>query len=732
MRRTLLLSYLLLVSILISAQQGITPSKLSPYTSNFITNLKESSKSSNERKALFKSVNIQQINTQECVSVFIYLADNANLASIEKNGAKINTQLKGIVTAIIPVDKLEAVAALPDVKYLQMGTPISKRMNKARVTSNVEKVQNGLAPLNTPFYGKDVVVGIIDCGFEYGHPNFYNANQTALRIKRVWEQRSNYGTSPSAFNYGSEYKTESAILAAQTDTENETHGTHVAGIAAGGDRTNGNTYYGIAGDADIVLVSYGNSDASIPDAIKYIYDYAETVGKPCVINMSLGTHIGPHDGTSALDEVADQLQGKGRLLVGSAGNEGKRTIHASKTFSKTDSELKSFFQLNENKKIICDIWGEARKNYTVQLIAYNTSTKKIIYKGETSNFSRTERLTSEMGNGKVSISAQTNSRNKKLNIYITSQITSINEDVSLGIIIRATEGTVNAWAHDSYCNFTNLGLIDYYSGDSESTNGEIGGTGKQIITVGAYTSNKYFTNLSGSIYGTYEIADNICSFSSKGPTADGRMKPEITAPGSIIVSSISSYDNTYNASNKVKKTTFNGKNYYYGTMSGTSMASPYVTGVLATWLQANPNLTPENVKAIFSKTAINDFYTTNLIPFGNNTWGQGKIDAFTGICKVLDIYKKSTSINELLENSHPIVIYPAAENSTQINVLFTTSDKNVQIDVFNMNGQKVINKQLNEVSSKQEYSIDLEGVTKGVYIIKVSGNKLNQIAKVVR
>lgn len=696
--------------------------------------MKELRTSFNERKALFRSVKTRQIDTQEYISAFIYLNDNANIEAIEKEGVKINTHLKEIITASIPVDKIEIVAALPDVKYVQMGTPVHKRMNKARVTSRVDKVQSGLAPLNAPFYGKNVVVGIIDGGFEYGHPNFYNSDKTALRIMRVWEQNTTSGTPPTNYDYGSEYKTQSAILAAQTDTQDETHGTHVAGIATGSDKSNGNTYYGIAGEADIVLVSYGDTDASIPDAIKYIYDYANSVGKPCVINMSLGTHYGPHDGTSALDVTADQLQGKGKLLVGAAGNEGDRTIHTSKTFTQTDNELKTFFKIVEGKnKFCCDIWGEANKNYTVQLFAYNTSTNKVVFTGTETSITRKETLNSAtIARGSVSINAETNPQNHKLHLYISSRLTSIATNISFGLKIKATQGTVNAWADDYYCDFVDLGIPEYSKGNSDSTNGEIGGTGNRIITVGAYTSSVDFVNLDGNKYGSYENLNDICNFSSKGPTVDGRVKPEITAPGSIIISSISNYDSTYDATDKIKKVSFNNKDYYYGIMQGTSMASPYVTGVLATWLQANPNLTPEKVKSIFSKSAINDGYTTNVSPFGNNTWGQGKIDAFSGICGALEAYKESVGTNEMLENSHPVIIYPGAQNGTTINVLFTTSDNNVQINIFNMNGQKVFSKQFNEVSSRQEESIDLDSTTKGVYLIKVSGDKLNQIVKIVR
>ncbi|MFR3549950.1 MAG: S8 family serine peptidase [Coprobacter sp.] len=145
-------------------------------------------------------------------------------------------------------------------------------MNKARTETLVDNVQSG-KDLTTPFLGKDVVIGIVDNGFEYGHINFYNTDGTELRVKRVWNQNKN-GKAPSGFTYGTEYTTTDEILAAKYDVTDETHATHVTGIAAGADHTK--SYYGVAGEADIVLVSYDLNDnttdqVSLSDAMKYIY-----------------------------------------------------------------------------------------------------------------------------------------------------------------------------------------------------------------------------------------------------------------------------------------------------------------------------------------------------------------------------------------------------------------------------------------------------------------------------
>jgi subtilisin family serine protease len=730
MKKITLLFFYFMFFFLAATQAQVTSKKLSPYTRSFLARINQPDVSPTQIKTLQKKAGVKQSGLQEYVSTFIYLDENAETQALEQSGVKTNTRIGNIITAQIPVDMLETVAALPEVKYVQMGTPICKKMDKARVASKVDKVQTGISPLTGPFLGKNVVVGIIDNGFEYGHPNFYNKDHTEYRIKRVWDQNALTGISPTGFSYGKELSTQADILAAANDMTGVSHGTHVAGIAAGADTSNGNTYYGIAGDADIVLVSCTKSNSDVVDGIKYIYDYATSVGKPCVINISLGSFGGPHDGTSSFDVLTDQLQGKGKLLVGAAGNEGSSNMHVSKTFNQTDTIFRTFCG---SDNIDCDIWGEVGKKYKVQVCVYDTINKKTIYTSPEYSASEDlfdkdiKLLTATSGaRGHVYLNSGLDPQTNKPNIYMSSAITSVSDGNCIGIIIKATEGTVNGWTDAQYSNFNSYNQTGWSDGDKNCSIDEVGGTGKQIISVGAYVSNTTYTNLDNTQYTTPdESLYKLATFSSTGPTTDGRMKPEITAPGTIIASSVSSYDATDPAS-RVKATTVDGKTYYYGMMAGTSMSTPYVTGVLATWLQANPELTPDEVKSILQKTAINDFYTGAILPNGNNTWGYGKIDAYSGI---LEVIKQSTAINEIPALPQSILMYSTTDNQRLLKFLFTQGDTNVQIDVFNVNGQKLQNKKIAEVTSKQEETIDLVNLPKGLYLIKITGDKLNQVFK---
>ena len=199
-------------------------------------------------------------------------------------------------------------------------------------------------------------------------------------------------------------------------------------------------------------------------------------------------------------------------------------------------------------------------------------------------------------------------------------------------------GQINAWNYGrgKGAAFSTKGKIWTISGDNNCTIDEIGGTGKNIITVGAYTSKNSYTDFLGNphIIDFYTDYWEIAPFSSLGPTTDGRIKPNITAPGNVIVSSVNSFDTKYNSLNKdvVTGLTDGTNEWWFAIMSGTSMASPIATGIIALWLEADPTLTTSQIKEYLQSNSWTDTYT-GTVP--NNTWGWGKIDAHETIKKIL-------------------------------------------------------------------------------------------------
>ncbi len=258
--------------------------------------------------------------------------------------------------------------------------------------------------------------------------------------------------------------------------------------------------------------------------------------------------------------------------------------------------------------------------------------------------------------------------------------------------------------------------------------GEIGGTGKRIITVGAYTSCNYIDHKNSSMWNNSgQTLNQLVSFSSLGPTADGRMKPDITAPGSMLISSFnsstSSNRNGEDYNYVVKQENVNTVNYYYGSMEGTSMATPVVTGILATWLQANPKLTPEQVREILSNTATTDSYTGNIAGVGNNRWGYGKINAYDGLVYCLN----HSGIEQIGTPTRPMV-YP--NPATDIcYFLLQNDDKNVNVSIYTLNGTEIYSRYMGNINAGEQNQLDLSDLAAGIYFIHITGDKTNMTTK---
>ena len=711
---------LFLLVPLFSFGQLFESGKISPYTALLLSTIEKENVTDEESLTKIKrQFAISSIKEENYVHAFVKIDENVDLSLLEEQGVKINTVISDIITVQIPIHKLETVAQFGFVQRLEIGTPIQNRMDKARVAGVVDKVHAG-ENLPYPFTGKNVVVGIIDNGFEYGHINYYTSDASELRVKRVWNQNATSGTKPNDFSYGAEYTTSQTIIGAPTDNSNETHGTHVAGIAAGADKNNDFSYYGVATESDIVLVSFNLRDntannVSLLDGINYVYNYASSVDKPAVVNMSIGTHLGPHDGTSLFDQATDRLQGAGRLLVGAVGNEGNKNLHIAKTFASTTDTLKTFFgYYNSAKKVgYTDIWGDVNKSFKGRVVIFDNVTKKIV--SQTPEFDAsvanevtyTLTLPTDKASGEVYVYTARDGENNRPNAFIYIDIDNIDANHYIGFFVTTNQGDVHAWADGTDLNFTNNSVAGWGNGDSEYSAGEIGGTGKRIISVGAYTNT--------AVIG----GGNIASFSSRGSTLDGRMKPDITAPGTAITSSYSrsKATTTYN--------TVNGTSYYYGSLEGTSMAAPFVTGVLATWLQAKKNLTPEEVRSILQRTAIVDSYTGSIPVGGSNTWGYGKINAYKGL-------EECIRLGGIIDDREIDIINYPNPTSGKFTLRFLYNDTDVKLSIYNLDGRNVYSKSIQKIGEAQEIVIDdLPNLPSGIYYIQVVGKEKKTAAKVM-
>ena len=155
------------------------------------------------------------------------------------------------------------------------------------------------------------------------------------------------------------------------------------------------------------------------------------------------------------------------------------------------------------------------------------------------------------------------------------------------------------------------------------------------------------------------------------------------------------------------------------------MATPCVAGAVATWLQANNNLTPEDVKSILKKTSIQDSFTGRLPEDGSNTWGYGKLNAWEGVKECLKMNPEGIES----ETVKPVIIL--SNDSNGFNLLFTQPSDHTKISVFDINGRQINDRQINGVGSGEEIPIRLEGVSSGLYIVKVISGYYSFVSKVI-
>lgn len=710
------LSTLLLLALGLSAMAQ----KLSPNTEAFLLRPVEKS--------------VRALGQPEAtVKAYVKINSADAVADIEALGGVVNSRTTHFLTAELPVNALRAIADLEKVDYVQMESDIQPKLLYARTMSNVDEAHSAKNKLKQAYLGTGVVIGIIDCGFEYGHRAYYSMDGTEYRVKRVWNQNFNSGRTPSGFNYGTEYTTKDEILNARFDVDYSYHGGHVAGIATGADMNS--DFYGFAPDADIVIVSNGTSNVNITDAAQYIFDYARSVGKPCVINMSLGSHYGPHDGSSTSDQMFEEMIGPGRILVGACGNEGEINLHLHKKFTEKDLTLKSMIgYADENNKIaLLDIWGTQGKNFTVKGVVVDLLKGRIV--AETPTVSSTE-VGAQRGDFTTSncgvdaymtlVSQSSMTPNGRPNIYIESVANHIANNRKLGIVITGEDGSeVHVW-NGSYGPLISGNKSGWTDGNTESTMSEVGGTGKGVISVGSYNTSFEYATLSGAVYefpSATPVGD-ISTFSSKGPTIDGRVKPDISAPGMLVIAAASKQ--AIYTSQAADKTTFNGETYYYDINAGTSMAAPCVTGSIALWLEANPELTTKRALEILQASAATDNYTKAPGAHPNNTWGYGKLDTFAGLFIAAG---NDTGIRQVGETLDEAVVR-SNRAAREVSLSFQNNMGQVRVEVATASGRLVHSDIIENAHLGSSHTISTAGWPAGVYIISLNGPTCKQSVKV--
>ena len=738
-----LFSLFLFVGLSASAQNA---PKLSPLTRIFLDKYERSNSSLPANYVYRKGA-----DNQTYISALIKVGPAVSGESLSKLGVRINTRAGSIWTAMVPVEQLAAFTTTKGIEYIQLDEPVFPTLDSARKATRVDSVHAGLGNLPSQYHGENVVVGVIDAGFDYKHPSLFDTTGTRYRVKRVWEQVAT-GTPPAGMSYGNELSDTLTMWSEGTDLPGFSHGAHVAGIAAGGgfDSTTGIRYRGVADAADVVIVGItpppsdwtSTGMGSIIDGMSYIYNYGASVGKPAVANLSWGCSMGPHDGLSLFSQACDTLTGSGKIFVCSAGNNGNQKIHLGKTFTATDTVVNTFVKFSPflpEKRTWVDIWGDTSKSYCIQLSLFQgankiDSTADICLDNLLHNITM---IGSNLDTFFASIVTSDTEFNGKPRIFL--DIFSRVGD-SVLITIKATDGNIDMWTGyvdkttGYYGEFASNNFPWAVAGDVVSTIGDMAST-RSAIAVGAYTSKRNYINVSGAPVNIAVAKGQIAFFSSRGPSADGRIKPDITAPGMVIASAISSYDSSFhstgaNFSTVVRQWTdpTSSREYSYAMLQGTSMSSPVATGIVALMLQVWPSLTPAQVIKALSESAIQDNFTGILPGAGNYIWGAGKINAMGAMNKAL-VYLGMD--DQFAPATQLLTVYPNPTTGLFSIAHETTKASTATVEVLDILGRKHYSASWKQQHGYNELSVNASGWARGVYLIRLTSSGRQSTARVV-
>lgn len=234
--------------------------------------------------------------TEKYVSGVVKISDNAAIDELKSLGVKIINQRDELLLVFVPVSAIDDVLKIISVATVNIGCVSEPMMNNARAMSNVDIVNNGI-DLPQKYDGSGVVVGFSDIGFDPNHINFKD-NDGNSRVKRV----VSYVDSSATII---DLTTPDDITNWQTDNLSQCHATIVAGVLTGSYKGNG--YHGVAPGAEIVATTSGLYDGTILAGVENVVEYARRVGKPAIVNISIGSYIGPHDGSGLFSQYLDKI-----------------------------------------------------------------------------------------------------------------------------------------------------------------------------------------------------------------------------------------------------------------------------------------------------------------------------------------------------------------------------------------------------------------------------------------
>jgi subtilisin family serine protease len=513
---------------------------------------------------------------------------------------------------------------------------------------HVNPVHNGSSGLNQSYTGKDVIIGIVDQGLDWNHPDFKDSIGKT-RVLRYWDHSINSGgIIPQPYNYGIVWTKDQIDNGSCTSIENSTaHGTTVTGMAASNGFANG-THLGMAPEANLIIVetdfNLANWTLTIADACDYIFKVADSLNMPAVINLSLGTYLGSHDGSDPASEYIESLldESPGRIVVsatGNAGAKGKFHVH-----NEVDNDTSFVWFINNPSSsaalgpnhIFFDLWTDQIDANFNFCYGANLSNGNYSERGVTNfhnalsslNASPTlDTLFNDIGHRIATIETYTEIVNGIF--HLESYFSNIDSTSYIFSFKTFGSGSYDLWSgawmglNDIVQNIPNSStypdIVNYILPDSLQTIVSSWNCSEKVISVGNVRNRIGHVDKNGNYY--TPANDNTpvgkrSPNSSRGPNRNNVIKPDVSASGDVSLAAAPLWLLNNPANNSLIDS-----GGWHARNGGTSMASPVIAGIAALYLEKCSKATYADFKSDLISTSFTDGFTGVV---ANNNYGYGK------------------------------------------------------------------------------------------------------------
>ena len=520
-------------------------------------------------------------------------------------GAEVESLSPNILSVRADAKVLVGVAALPQVRRVQSKKLAQPHLDLALPDIGLRANALGARPVEED--GSDVLVGIVDSGFDLSHPMFRDA-AGRLRVEGLLDQ-----TREPAQEFTTQQLEQAWAAGGGPGRDDSGHGTHVASIAAG---SRFGAQEGVAPGARLLLVKtdFRNTD----QAVAWIFGKAGP--RACVVNLSLGHHFGAHDGSDVEERLHSQLTGPGKIIVVSAGNERTDDLHIGGRFVPGQADEVGFDlqrQPDGSAVAVLTLWHPREDRFTISL---GTPMGDVI----------TEPALGLAANASFGAVDMTVSQQR----YQPSNL--IQHQIAVEIGAQAGNGDLRGWRVGIQCRNATIGRLDgwfHNSGfaafrrphpliETARTVG-LAATGAGCLAVASHVSRTSWHADAGDRSDADALLGRSSVFSSLGPTRDGRAKPDLSAPGQRLLAALAS------GSEQAGDARFAAVADRLLALRGTSMSAPVVTGAVALLLQQKPDRDLADIRTILSRSVRRDAHTGPAL--WDPAYGMGKLDVVAAL-----------------------------------------------------------------------------------------------------